>query len=79
MSIKPPKAVAAEITLARGPGLGYYYNGLLCLEDAASRIEPAIAYLDSICREAYLDQLAAELGIAHTRAFGRLQQLPVKR
>lgn len=63
MAILTPKQVAADIRVRPGPNGGYYYNGLLILEDAAQRIEPAIERFDAHARTIFLGLLRKELGL----------------
>lgn len=67
MSIMTPKEVAAEIRVRPGPQGGHYYNGLLSLEDAARRIEPALDRFDPQTKSSFLKILADELGLNDTR------------
>lgn len=69
MSIMTPKEVAAEIRVRPGPEGGHYYNGLLTLEDAARRIEPALDRLDSQTKSSFLKILEHELGFNDVRRF----------
>ncbi|MDZ7840848.1 MAG: hypothetical protein U5R46_08525 [Gammaproteobacteria bacterium] len=67
MTIMTPREVAAEIRVRPGPDGGHFYNGLLTLEDAARRIEPAIGQLDSQTKSSFLKVLEHELGLNDTR------------
>ena len=69
MTIMTPREVAAEIRVRPGPNGGHFYNGLLSLEDAARRIEPALDRLDSQTRSSFLKVLEHELGLNATRRF----------
>ena len=69
MSIMTPKEVAAEIRVRPGPEGGHYYNGLLSLEDAARRIEPALERFDTQTKSTFFKLLRNELGLNGTRNF----------
>ncbi len=64
MAIMTPKQVAAAITVRPGPDGGHYYNGLLEIEEAARRIEPAFVRFDARTRMIFLGLLRKELGLA---------------
>jgi len=67
MTIMTPREVAAEIRVRPGPNGGHFYNGLLSLEDAARRIEPAFDRLDRQTQSSFLKVLENELGLNGTR------------
>ncbi len=69
MPIMTPKQLAADVRVRPGPNGGHHYNGLLDLEDAARRIEPALARLDAQAKAAYLKLVRKELGLEPTRTF----------
>jgi len=69
MAIMTPKQVATAITVRPGPDGGHYYNGLLALEDAARRIEPATERFDARAKTSFLKLLRKELGLDATRTF----------
>jgi hypothetical protein len=69
MAIMTPKQVALSVRVRPGPNGGHHYNGLLDLEDAARRIEPALARLDVQAKAAFLKLLRKELGLEPTRKY----------
>lgn len=73
MAILTPKQVAADIRVRPGPNGGYYYNGLLTLEDAARRIEPAILRFDARTKASFLKLLRRELGLDTARTFDHVR------
>lgn len=69
MAIMTPKEIAVSIRVRPGPNGDHHYNGLLDLEDATRRIEPAIARLDAAAKAALLTLVRKELGLEPTRKY----------